>query len=431
MTISSILHAISTSYAAMPSVTSRRDVIRSMVKTFSGADYFVFCGRIGSDYIFNEYLNFEYSEHELINFQIFKDSYVNYFAEDQWRVENPSQNAGDSTGDSTGDSGANFGTVATCGLKNELDGQVYAVLLAWKEAKQPDLEDLNNIALILSDQNLMVALQKRELPVDDETVEAERFIELGKMVASVTHEVNTPLGISVTAVSHLKEATKALETDYKEGALTEDSLVEFMEEVDDVCNMLDFNLDRAVGLIKDFKGSAVSQSSDRLASFNLIDLLDKVLSSTRPYLKGQGVKIETEFSDKNGFFMNSFQGAIIQVVTNLIFNASVHAFPDTPEPLIKIHLDAGDQSDTAVLKVVDNGAGIPASIQRAVFQPYFTTRRDKGGSGLGLAIVKSLLENKLQGQIVLETEAGVGTTFTVTLPLAIADVCLIDSHDAQ
>lgn len=249
-------------------------------------------------------------------------------------------------------------------------------------------------------------------------IELEKMSTLGGMVASVAHEINNPLGVAITSLSHLKDSVADLNKSFNDGSLTEEYFEEFIEESNEVTDLLTLNLGRAAKLVRDFKTNAVNQSADRLMTFPLLSTIESVLSSVRPQLKAKQITIVVEADVEDSFMMKSYPGALSQVLTNLLFNASIHAFDrSSVEP--KITLSASTSDKTATLTISDNGKGIPDKHRDVMFEPYFTTRREQGGSGLGLHIVKSLTEAKMQGKLKLQTEVGKGTAFTLTLPAEI------------
>ncbi|MEQ5806826.1 HAMP domain-containing histidine kinase [Alteromonas sp. NFXS44] len=249
-------------------------------------------------------------------------------------------------------------------------------------------------------------------------IEMEKLCNLGGMVATVAHEVNNPLGVAITSLSHLKESVDDLDKSFKDGTLTEEYFSDFIDDSNEVSDLLSFNLGRAAKLIRDFKTNAVNQSADVLMAFPLKSTIESVLSSVKPQLKAKQIEIVLDCQVADTFMMKGFPGALSQVLTNLLFNASIHAF-DKSITSPKIHIRAESADGKATITFNDNGKGIPEAFREVMFEPYFTTRREEGGSGLGLHIVKNLTENKMQGQLTLQSEVGKGTEFVMVLPVEI------------
>tara|TARA_B100000700_G_scaffold310473_1_gene391090 strand:- start:855 stop:2171 length:1317 start_codon:yes stop_codon:yes gene_type:complete len=247
--------------------------------------------------------------------------------------------------------------------------------------------------------------------------EEERLMSLGRLVASVTHEINSPLGVAITGVSHLNESLNELNKHFSSGKLTESFFRHFVDESKDVADLLAFNLERAVRLIGDFKANAVNQGADQAVRFELEPVLNSTTNSILPELRRHG--IELKVGKVPHCVLWSFPGAISQIITNLVFNSINHAFTGIDNKQIALHSEIDPHSGALKLIYRDNGIGIPQKDQQAVFEPYFTTRREAGGSGLGLSIVKALATNKLKGDLTFKSAPRKGVEFAFTLPLDI------------
>ena len=247
--------------------------------------------------------------------------------------------------------------------------------------------------------------------------EEERLMSLGRLVASVTHEINSPLGVAITGVSHLNESLNELNKHFSSGKLTESFFRHFVEESQDVADLLAFNLQRAVKLIGDFKANAVNQGADQAVRFELESVLNSTTNSLLPELRRYG--IELKVGKIPHCVLWSFPGALSQIITNLVFNSINHAFTGIDNKQITLYSEIDSHSEALKLIYRDNGIGIPKTDQQAVFEPYFTTRREAGGSGLGLSIVKALATNKLKGDLAFKSAPQKGVEFAFTLPLDI------------
>lgn len=244
-------------------------------------------------------------------------------------------------------------------------------------------------------------------------VEAEKMASLGSLVAGISHEVNTPLGVSVTAASHLKEQTSIFENKFNQGALTKSGFINYLGGASEASEIILTNLERAATLIQSFKQIAVDQSSDVKTEFNVKQHLNMLIMSLRPTYKSKPIDIILDGDDDIN--IHSFPGLLNQIITNLIMNSIKHAFSDNQKGQVIINLQQLD--DLVHIIVEDNGIGIPEENKNKVFDPFFTTRRGTGGSGLGLNIVYNLVHQKLNGEIKLEDNQPQGSRFIVTFPI--------------
>jgi two-component system NtrC family sensor kinase len=253
-----------------------------------------------------------------------------------------------------------------------------------------------------------VALQEAQ----SELVRQEKLASLGRLVAGVAHEINTPLGICVTATSHLVQELKLTREELAAGDMTAESLEQFFDIVDQSLRIMTTNTQRAAALVRSFKQVAVDQSSDDIRSFDLKKYLSEVLLSLQPKLKGRPVKVEVDCGpDIN---LESFPGAVSQVVTNMLMNSLVHGFEGDQAGVIVIK--GALEGDTVVLDYSDNGAGMDAETLAKLFDPFFTTRRGSGGSGLGAHILYNLVTGALGGTVKVESAPGQGLQYHLRFP---------------
>jgi len=250
-----------------------------------------------------------------------------------------------------------------------------------------------------------------------ELVRQEKLASLGRLVAGVAHEINTPLGICVTATSHLVQEVKLTREEMAAGALTEDSLLAFLEIVDQSLRIMTSNTQRAAALVRSFKQVAVDQSSDDVRGFNLKRYLDEVLLSLQPKLKGRPLKLVV--ACPADLEVTSLPGALSQIVTNLVVNSLVHGFERDQTGNIRItaSLEGGD---TVLLDYSDDGMGMGKDTLEKLFDPFFTTRRGQGGSGLGAHILYNLVTGALKGQVKVDSAPGMGLHYRLRFPRTIA-----------
>lgn len=245
-----------------------------------------------------------------------------------------------------------------------------------------------------------------------ELVRQEKLASLGGLVAGIAHEINTPLGICVTATTHVQGELRGWRKLHEAGTLDQGRLSAVFDELDVAMRILDNNTRRGAELVHSFKQIAVDQSSGQRRSFDLADYLDEILLSLKPRLKQASCSVKVDCSP--GIRMDSFPGALSQVVTNLIMNSLLHAFDGRAGGTIGVQarLDGGD----VLLSVSDDGVGMAAADLKRFFDPFFTTKRGSGGTGLGAHIVFNQVTNVLGGSIRATSNPGAGLQVQMRLP---------------
>jgi len=286
---------------------------------------------------------------------------------------------------------------------------------------EEDLRRLNEeLEQRVTDRTKNLEAAKAELEVSlkelhktqEELILSEKLAALGGLVAGVAHEINTPLGVGVTAGSFLDEKIKTLESNFESGDLKRSDLEKFIKTGRESCTTILSNLTRAAELIKSFKQVAADQSSEIPRTFNLKTYIDEVLLSLRPKYKRTGHVIENHCPDISLF---SYPGAFMQIVTNLLLNALTHAYEEGKYGHIRI--GGRVRGNTLTFTFDDDGRGIPPNAIDKIFEPFYTTIRGKGGTGLGLHIVFNTVTRTLGGTIHVESEVGGGTHFSINMPL--------------
>jgi PAS domain S-box-containing protein len=244
-------------------------------------------------------------------------------------------------------------------------------------------------------------------------IEAEKLAALGRLVAGVAHEVNNPVGISLTVASSLERKTALFAAEVARGELRRSQLNEFLETSRDASSQLVANLNRAAELITSFKQVAADRNYSDQRTFDLGDLTEQVVMSLRPGLRKHNLTLTVDCQPD--LIMNSYPGPYGQVLTNLFLNSVAHAFPDGKQGTIDIQVRESGKDNVEII-FSDNGCGMSLDVRRRAFDPFFTTRRDQGGTGLGLHIVYSIVTNRLGGRLDLDSEPGGGTRIQLILP---------------
>ncbi|MCW2243622.1 PAS domain-containing sensor histidine kinase [Azospirillum canadense] len=251
-------------------------------------------------------------------------------------------------------------------------------------------------------------------------VQAEAMASLGQLVAGVAHEINTPIGIGLTASTHIAEQTRTVRDHFTGGTLKKTGLADYLDTMAECAGLLDANIRRAAALVQNFKQVAVDQASGERRVFDLKTTIDEVLFALRPRLKRTRLGVEVTCPD--GVSMDGVPGALGQVLTNLVINAVLHAYQEGEAGTIRITA-CPEGDDWVVLDFADDGCGVPLENLPKIFEPFFTTKRGQGGSGLGLHIVHSTVTGVLRGTVSVQSTpapaVGQGTRFTLRLPRAV------------
>lgn len=245
-----------------------------------------------------------------------------------------------------------------------------------------------------------------------ELVRAEKMAALGGLVAGVAHELNTPLGNSLMAVSALTDEVHQFRATMQTG-LRRSALESLLDSVDQATDIAARNLHRAADLVTSFKQVAVDQTSSQRRHFELREVVDEMVASLRPTFARTPYKIQVDVP--MGLRLDSYPGALGQVIGNLIHNAVLHGFDGRDHGCV--HIAGGRDAQGAVfLRVTDDGHGVPPDLLDRIFEPFVTTKMGRGGTGLGLHIAYNAVTNVLGGTLRVYSTLGSGTTFEMGLP---------------
>jgi signal transduction histidine kinase len=256
-------------------------------------------------------------------------------------------------------------------------------------------------------------------------VQNEKMASLGDMVAGVAHEVNTPIGLGVTASTMMLDRLSDMRKAFEDKTLKASSLTKFITEGEENLNIIYRNLNRAAELISSFKQVAVDQSSENDRIFSFAKLIDEILMSMRPKLKKFNHQINVNCEDN--FVVESKAGPINQIMINLIMNSIIHGFEDMDKGQIDISIESVDDTKVCI-EFKDNGKGIPEHLRKRIFDPFVTTKRGQGGSGLGMHLVFNLVTQALNGSISVVSEEGKGVQFRILFPVKVVDIDKVHTH---
>ncbi|MDO6444921.1 HAMP domain-containing sensor histidine kinase [Colwellia sp. 1_MG-2023] len=243
-------------------------------------------------------------------------------------------------------------------------------------------------------------------------VEAEKMASLGRLVAGVAHEINTPLGIAITASSLIHESTSELKSTLTNNTVTKSGLTTYVNDIEQSIDMVQGNLKRAASLISDFKQAAVIQSDERAKTFNLYEILQTIVAHN----KTLHTQVTANVYGDKAIYITQDPDAITRIFTNLYSNSCIHGFSDIEKGHIDIEIS--QVGELVSIKYSDNGKGIKKENIEHIFEPFFTTKRGKGGTGLGMHIVYNLVTQSLKGQIHYNPDYCVGACFEISFNLA-------------
>ncbi|WP_018693029.1 HAMP domain-containing sensor histidine kinase [Algicola sagamiensis] len=268
-------------------------------------------------------------------------------------------------------------------------------------------------ALKEANQELLDTLEQMH-QYQNQLVENEKMASLGQMVAGVAHEVNTPIGLGITASTLLTDRTVEIQEFMENKKLSASQLAKYLGDALENLSIIYRNLNRAAELISSFKQVAVDQVTEDAREIRIKHLVSEIILSLQPHLKK--VKHEIVIDCEESLKINSQPGPINQILINLIMNSIIHGFEAMDYGVITIAISCSN--NTCNMKYQDNGKGVPDSIKSRIFDPFVTTKRGVGGSGLGMHLVYNLVTQALGGSISLESEEGQGVIFDIHFPVS-------------
>ena len=250
----------------------------------------------------------------------------------------------------------------------------------------------------------------------------KRMADLGSMVSSVTHELGTPLGVAVTLSSNISNTSRNINELFRQNELSEDDFSQFLTDLLESSELIEKNMENARTLIDGFKQVASDQAAPDIRELNLKEYVSLILRMIKTQFRRSPYRLVLSMSED--LTLITIPGILTQVLMNLINNALTHGFSgrEEGEIIISAEKTGTPGNESVVIRVIDNGVGIPPDIQGRIFDMYFTTKKGFGGTGIGLSIVKSLVEERLMGVVAMVSEEGKGTTFTIKLPVNLKEL---------
>jgi signal transduction histidine kinase/Tfp pilus assembly protein PilF len=309
---------------------------------------------------------------------------------------------------------------------------VLMIIIAALILRSSRLKQKANIAL--QEKNIYISQQKEEIEAQKDEIEqqkeelqmtldhlretqeqliqSEKLAALGGLVAGVAHEINTPVGISVTAASSLAEETSRMAEQYVTNKISRAEFKEYLNTTNQSAKLILANMERTAAMVQSFKQVSVDQSTEQKRKFKLKEYTEDIIRSLYPKLKGKKVKIKIEMDDQ--LELNSYPGAFSQILTNLVLNSLVHGFENKDQG--NINISVRQEDGNLLLEYRDDGKGIANQNLNKIFDPFFTTN-NKIGTGLGLHIVYNIVTQKLNGSITCNSEREKGVSFILKIPV--------------
>jgi PAS domain S-box-containing protein len=247
----------------------------------------------------------------------------------------------------------------------------------------------------------------------DELVRSEKLAALGELVAGIAHELNTPIGNAGITLSTLEDHIRTFRDQVEQG-LKRSTLDQFVQDLDSAARIALRNIQRASEMVSTFKQVAADRASSQRRRFEAKEIVEELSLIMHPTLKRTPYQLETRVPD--GIELDSYPGPLSQVLTNLVNNALIHGLAGKASGKVRVVVDPLG-TDQVVIRVSDDGYGIPEEMQSRIFDPFFTTKLGSGGTGLGLHILHNIVTNVLGGRVELSSAPGAGSEFRVTVPV--------------
>ena len=254
----------------------------------------------------------------------------------------------------------------------------------------------------------------------EQIIQAEKLASIAELMGEFSHELETPIGIILTAQSHMADKLAQFKAIMADNKLTKHKLTAFVDAVEDANQLIHSNINRAIERTSSFKRLSVDQCSEERRKFKLFEYLHHIDQTLRSKFLNNNHTIVIDCDES--LQLDSFPGALSQVLINLINNSMLHGFEQMDEGVITIRVEVDDVDGGHVrLLYSDNGKGIDGEQLPKIFNQYYTSKPHDGGSGIGLYLVKSIIENKLEGSFSCHSEPGEGIHFDIELPISLSE----------
>ena len=260
-------------------------------------------------------------------------------------------------------------------------------------------------------EELQITLDKLK-ETQAQLIQSEKLAAMGGLVAGVAHEINTPVGISVTAASSLMEESRKMAEKYKVDKISRAEFKDYLNDANQSAKLILSNMERTAEMVQSFKQVSVDQSTSQKRKFLLKSYTQDVIRSLYPKLKNRKIKVNLDIDEK--IELDSYPGAFSQIITNLVLNSLTHGFGKDDQG--RIDISAEKKDGQLKIEYKDTGKGIKATSLEHIFEPFYTTNK-KSGTGLGLHIVYNLVTQKLMGAISCRSKINTETKFIIEIPV--------------
>ena len=292
--------------------------------------------------------------------------------------------------------------------KNKILGSFAIYYKKIKEPTEFDLHLIEDIASIVG-----IVIEKNQYEMKEKQIEADKMSSMTRLVTGVAHEINTPVGIGLTGITHFKRITEDLQKNYDEDNLGKDEFENYLKVSFELADTINKSLEKTALLTKRFKQIVTDKTKDEKSKFDLKQSTNETIFSIKDIIQKSNLKININCPEK--IVICSYPMEYYQVIKTLILNSIHHAYEKDERGTISIDIS----KDTHNIKIFykDDGIGIPQENLSRIFEPFFTTNRKNGGTGLGLHIVYNIIINNFHGNVECESQDNNGTVFKITIPL--------------
>lgn len=249
-------------------------------------------------------------------------------------------------------------------------------------------------------------------------VEEQKMSSLSELVAGISHEVNTPIGLAITSGSMLQEKLAALESRMQSGELTNSDLQQFLQTATENATMVNRNLRRAADLVDNFKLLAIEHAGENPTDVDMQALFEDIIASCLATI-GASQTIHTDVHSDLTEPVSVKVGVWQQILASLLENSIIHGFVQRDEGRVSVSISR--QQDRLRIVYQDDGCGVPADILRRIFDPFVTSKRGSGNSGLGMHLIYNLVSHTLDGTVSCHSQPDQGFEVVIESPLDITN----------
>ncbi|EEX94178.1 ammonium transporter family protein [Vibrio orientalis CIP 102891 = ATCC 33934] len=299
--------------------------------------------------------------------------------------------------------------------KDIMANSLHSMIVSLRSLINEVEDEIENKAMELEDsEHSIKTLIEKFKRTQDQLMEAEKMSALTGMVVGVAHELNTPLGISVTSLSLLSEQLNDVANKFADKTITTDDLNTFLQVANECVEMIVNNVDRSVSLVSKLKQINQKMTAEEAKAINLKQILDDAVLHVQNTLSAKSIDVDINCEESLQLFLPPI--SLQCVLEELISNSAVHGFVGKNAQQERIiMLNASEENGKLSIVVEDNGVGISPENQKKIFQPFFTTLRAKGGTGLGMHMVYNICTQKLAGVIDVKSEVNKGTRIALSI----------------